>query len=398
VPLSLRGLPGLAVLGLVCFWARSGQDRVLLGLGIFGLGLFALLLLQVVPTALWLRLRRQKALEPCDGEAGVPCCTGYGLGWLSANPLLKFDVTWERPCGVRVGLAAGWRGLQEEVTAQERTLAAEVVRRIVVRDVFGLLRIRFRRRATQEVRFRPAVGGARAVQLPEPFRPGDQLAHPDGRPDGDLVETRPYARGDPLKRVLWKVYARTGRLMVRAPERAVAPCDRILAFLVAGPGDEPAAGIARGVLESGGLGHDFLFAASGQTEPARAVTPAVEQVVRSVNARDVPLRGLDELLSRPGYGALACILFVPGRPGPWLEETAAALARYQGQILVVVGVDGLSPARPQHWLRRLLLATPPHAAVSAGEVARVRACLSGAGARVTVVARPSGQALELPAN
>src|SRR5262249_27748597 len=151
-----------------------------------------------------------------------------------------------------------------------------VVRRFLVSDVFGLGRFTVRRRSAQKIHVRPATGGVNGLELLPQYDRGDLTAHPEGTPEGDLVEMRGYGAGDPLKRVLWKVYARTGRLLVRMPERAVSPCERTLAYLVASLADEPSAGLARAVLESGALGADFLFAADGEENPTSEAREGVE--------------------------------------------------------------------------------------------------------------------------
>ena len=65
--------------------------------------------------------------------------------------------------------------------------------------------------------------------------------------------------GDPLRHILWKTFARTRRLLVRMPERAIAPQPITVAFLVAGEHDEPTASAARLYLERGLVGKFFLL-------------------------------------------------------------------------------------------------------------------------------------------
>ena len=48
---------------------------------------------------------------------------------------------------------------------------------------------------------------------------------------------RAYGHGDPMRHVLWKTFARSRRLLVRMPERAIAPSPTTVAFLIAGPGE-----------------------------------------------------------------------------------------------------------------------------------------------------------------
>src|SRR5207302_1043248 len=102
-----------------------------------------------------------------------------------------------------------------------------------------------------------------------------EMEHPRGKPDGELIEMRSYAPGDPMRMILWKVYARTGQLLVREPERAVARCQKSLVYFVAGSGDSASAGVARTALETGLFGPDFVFGADGRGAPATIPADAI---------------------------------------------------------------------------------------------------------------------------
>src|SRR5205814_5321723 len=92
---------------------------------------------------------------------------------------------------------------------------------------------------------------------------GDDEAHPLGQPVGDRIEMRPYVPGDSPRTIAWKIYGRTGKLVVRAPERARIVSPRGCAYQVAGPHDESTAAVARAVLERGFLGQEWRFGADG---------------------------------------------------------------------------------------------------------------------------------------
>src|SRR5262249_60945828 len=132
-----------------------------------------------------------------------------------------------------------------------------------------------------------------------------------------------------------------GRMLVRQPEKAISPSQRTLAYLVAAEEDEPAAGIARAVLENGALGNEYLFGAEGSDEPTRVVSDAVDQVVRSVNARSAGGMGLDGFLAKgESHGIQACILFVPAQPGDWLDRRLEQMSRRPGAFRAVIGSSG----------------------------------------------------------
>jgi hypothetical protein len=395
-PLTLLGLAVLPLtVWLLLVYGLGRQDKVLLAVSVCGLAVLGLSMLGVLLTALCLWLRKDAGEPaPLEFEADVPMRTGFTLRHLAWLPLVKVEWTWERPQAVRVQALAARGGLVEEVTAGERGVCDEVVRRFTVTDVFGLTRWSLRRRTAQHIKVSPAVGAVKALELLPQYDHGDLTAHPEGTPGGDLIEMRGYTAGDPLKQILWKVYARTGQLLVRTPERAVMPCERTLAYLVASPADEPAAGIARAVLESGALGLDFLFGADGAEAVTSDAHEAQELVIRSAGARGQGGEGLARFLALgEADGIRACVLFLPHRPGEWLERVAEQVARHPGPFRVLIGVDGLQA--PQRWsLRKLLFRQEVPTGGHPAEVGAVRDRLEQAGAEVTVVDRLTGAVLD----
>ena len=223
------------------------------------------------------------------------------------------------------------------------------------------------------------------------FDNGDDMGHPLGSPRGDLLEMRAYAPGDPLKQILWKVYARTGRLLVRVPEKAIKPCERTMAYFVAGKDDEATAGIARKVLETGMLGADFLFGADGEEVATTSVDEAIHQIVRSVNAKSMHAASLDDFLATgETQGIHACTLFIPAQPGPWLSRAARVLAEHAGPFRALVGVDGTKTRIRERWLTHLLFRRRPTTGSDMHAVCKVIETLRNAGADVTVVDRLTG--------
>jgi hypothetical protein len=93
-------------------------------------------------------------------------------------------------------------------------------------------------------------------------------------------------------------------------------------------------------------------------------------------------------------GISACVLFVPHRPGPWLDRVAEDLAAHPGPFRVLVGVDGLQPEQESSTLRKLVFREPPHAGASPEEVAAVCERLRQAGADVSLVDRTTGELIE----
>jgi hypothetical protein len=396
-PFGVVTIPLLAVLLKV--YGVSRNDRIVLTLGCCGLFLTALDVLLVTATSIWFKCRRStKQLDPLVCEASAPFRTGYSLGRVVWIPLVKVDLVWDWPSGVAVELVPSRAGLLEEITAAERAMEGAIIRRFIVSDVFGLARTTFRRRAVQPITIRPDRGRVHRLELARQLEPGDELGHPEGKPEGDLIDMRRYAVGDPLKHVLWKVYARTGRLLVRMPERAVRPLRKTLVYFIAGEGDEPAAGIARALLEAGCFSPQFWFRADGQRTATCDVREAVHQIAASRSARDRGGEGLDSFLSRgEELGIKACILFVPCRTGEWLDRVARQLERRPGPFRVLIGMDGTPPSRSQtSVLRRILLRATSTPVTNPSALRHIFEPLHQAGAEVVAVDRLSGHSYQFP--
>jgi len=393
VPLTLRGVIALSLL-LLAIWAYGGEhpDLIVKTLCLGGIATMALCFLLVLTTMGWLWLSRMPAAEGALVlEAGTPLRTGFRLGRLSRNPLVRIAISWKELTHVRVELRPVPRGTEEQATAAARDYQDSILRRFSVTDVLGLTRLATGRRFRQVVRCLPEISATPEITLPIQYRPGDQLGHPEGQLVGDFVEMRRYVAGDPLKLILWKAYARTGKVLVRAPERAVNPTKRTLAYLVAGPGDEPSAGIARSVLVGDVLGAEVTFSADGADHPAATASEAVDQILFSARQRHDGGAGLDRFLGQgESAGTAACVLFLPCRQGPWVERTVAALYAHQGPFQAFLGLDGPPLAdQRRSWWWRLLLRRPSGELPRAAEIRNIRDALRRAACEVVVVDRHS---------
>lgn len=400
----MRGLFPLRLLGLVLLGvaldvalrvSRAEADYLLYpaGLVVAGLVLVCAVLVALGALSVWRGVRSKPATAPLRLETTHPVATGLLVPRLGRWLLLEVRVDWLEPGDVLVALEPrdGW--LAEVVTPGTRGRHERLVRRFTVEDVFGLAQVRFTLEWAQGLVIVPAVA-ARVSELLPSRAFGDAVAHPAGREEGDLVEMRHYAPGDSLRHILWKTFARTRRLLVRMPERAMAQRPLNVALMVAGPGDEPSAGTARLYVEQGLLGHDFVFAADGATKPTSSVPEAVEQIVDSVRARDAGAAALEALVQQIDPLRLtAFLVFVPPADGPWRERLLALVRRRAAATTVVIGVDRVveQQPRPAGPLRRWLFGRSPEREASSGVVA-LRAGLEAAGLTVRVVHRPSGQA------
>jgi hypothetical protein len=397
LPIRPRGLvvAGLSAASLRV-WGYGALDLVALTLGLAGAGLLVAAGVSVFAVA-W-RVRRGLVRAAPGGpsgrlEAEAPFDTGFEVPLPRFLPLVVVGWRWEEPPGVECRSRAEGRHAAERVTAHARGEIARVVRGFEVADVFGLWRWRWRHLTPVSLRILPAPRSLRRLDLSRSLRAGDSLAHPAGRPEGDRLEIRRYVPGDPARHILWKVWARTGRLNVRLPERSLEEARHTFAYLVAAEGDEPAAAAARVAVETGALGDEWTFAADGTDEAAVARDPALVAIARSGNAPARSRRGgLEAFLARAaGEGARRCIVFAPARPGPWVGEALAA-AGAGLRLCFVLGTEGaaLEGERAPLW-RRALFTEPPRTGQTPGELSELTGRLAADGHDAIVVDRASGR-------
>ena len=344
LPLAGRGLGVAALAGAAYLvYARGHLDLVLLVVSLLGLGLWLLCLLAVLALAGWVRHRWPRDSPPAPRatlEAGSPHVTGFvgpSAGWL---PLLR--VRWEvtAPAGARVVLREqGWRQ-HEELVVPRRGLHEQVTRQVIVEDLLGLARMSWPRTAALPLLVLPGTGRG-PLSISQGPVAGDGVSHPEGRPEGDLVELRRYAPGDPLRHVVWKVFARTRRLIVRAPERSTVPSRRTLAYLVVSPADEAAAGTARNALLSGVLGDRWSFGADGGHAPATSLPAALELLARSATAEPGLAADLPAFLhlASPRTASRLVVFAAPTLPPDWLGRVRAAAEAAQLPLTLVLAAD-----------------------------------------------------------
>lgn len=374
------------------------SDLLLFSLGALGLALAALAALGVVAVAVpvWLAARRPGEEAAVEAECGRPAVTGFSTptGWWV--PWTAVSWRWVEPVA-EVHPSRRRRRWHERVVPERRTEAERIVREFDVSDAFGVARIRFRVAHARRFRAVPHTGALEQVHVVQGLAGGDATTHPEGAAVGDRHDMRHYAPGDPIRFVLWKVFARSRDLVVRTPERAVSPIQQTIAYLVAGPGDEPAAGAARVVVRHGALGGDWTLGVDGVRGEARGVAEAMDAIVKSAaTPPQEGATGLHRFLANAPGGTRRAVVFVPPSPGPWLARAVDAArvdAAGQASLDFVVCVDGIRAPRRGSRVARLLLAEPSAAGPEADRaaLAEVVGALSRTRGRVLVVDRSAGQ-------
>lgn len=383
-----------AAAALVFLWAPKEADFLLYPAGMVALLLVAVCVLLVVLGTLSLRgaVKRLPVSVPERLETTRPTGTGFRIPSLGRWLILDVSVDWVEPKGLALTLEPIDGLLSEVVTAKERGRFTRLVRRFTVEDVFGLAGLSFDVEWPVALAITP-VSARRGAALEAGRSQGETLANPAGRAEGDLVEMRQYAFGDPLRHVLWKVYARSRKLLVRMPERALAPGPVSVAFFVAGQEDEASAGAARLYVESGLLGSDLLFTADGSVKPARSARDALEQLVDSAARKDKGGEALDLAAAQIDPGRLtSCLLFVPPVDGEWRSRVVGFVRKFGLSASVIIGVDEAGEAKAQESRVEKWLFEPQLSLDAARpELKKLRAALEAEGLPVKVLHRTTGQ-------
>jgi uncharacterized protein (DUF58 family) len=358
-----------------------------------------LVVLGAIRIALALRGHRGEGERTIETARSLP--TGFALPGLLIVPLLQVRWQWEAPEAELEVTRKGLR-LHEDATLTRRGVVENVRRRIVIEDALGLSRVALRHVDRARLKVLPHAGMLRDLPLLVSMAGGDEVPHPMGIEDGDRVELRRYAPGDPARFIHWKVFGRTRKLMVRMPERALSRSRRTVSYLVSGGGDEASAAAARVAIESGALGAEWSFGADATAGETSVVAEAIERVIRSAPGSEPgereregedggarALRGFVERAERTGPAAL--VIFAPPRPGPWLDRTIAVLRARGKRARVVIGVDGIDSAPPAPWWSRVALRDRRRSGTPIDELDAVLRALAALRVDVVIVDRASGR-------
>jgi len=352
-PFTLTGVAFLALFA-TAMWVYGvlARDLVLLVAGLGGALVLVALLVCTILMAAILASRTGKAITPgdLDLDTGIPQPTGYRLRRPRWIPFAVVDWQWVNDGGgetaARVELERLGMELVEMASPARRCIVQRVVRRFAVRDLFGLTEISWRRKEQVMLRVLPYRGMLSQMPPPAGMAEGDDLSDPYAEPKGDRVEMRQYAPGDPLRMVLWKVYARSGKMMVRTPERSVAERKRGCGYLVTSPQDDATAAAARVAIERGLLGDDWCFGADGvDREADEDREAAFEIIARSGEAKpeDRGARLAGFLARREAEGYQFCLLFIPPDEPAWVAVAAQAAATLTMRVQVLTAAGEILP-------------------------------------------------------
>jgi uncharacterized protein (DUF58 family) len=398
-PQTARGFGVVACTGAALwFYGFRALDRVWY---VAGLGMILLtgvatcsVVLAAVRMKLWLARQASPVRERVHGETQRALDTGFSLPRLRFWLFIDVRLEWVEPAAADVRPAAEGAQLRERVALSDHAEIGQVLRRVVVRDVFGLASIALRRRAALDVSVLPHAGALRTLPLLRSLAGGDDVPHPLGIAQGDRIELRRYAPGDPARFIHWKVFARTQKLVVRVPERALARAHRVAAYLIAGERDAASAAAARVALEEGAFGAEFQFGADGSPTPVRALDEALLALRRSSAARERSGRELAAFVDAvEREGPASFVLFVPPVAGAAVEAVREMVQRRTHPVRVVIGIDGFLPAKPPSLLARLALLREGTSRIAIEQLREVMASYRRLNCEVVVLDRESGRVL-----
>ncbi|MBX2869094.1 MAG: DUF58 domain-containing protein [Acidiferrobacterales bacterium] len=398
--IELFPLTGLGVLVAgVAYWGLSHFGFAQLDLVWYVAALCALMLIVIsflsVLCGVFI-IRRALSIEveskPRSANTETVVNTGFILPALRWLPLLEIQLAWNEPADVAVELRRNDHLFQEWVTPSTHGDVNHVDRRIRISDVLGLTSITLRDQSPGNLAVLPHPGELNKVPWLTSLNGGEDLPHPLGTPVGDRTELQRYQSGDSTRFIHWKAFARTRKLMQRAPERSLSRTQRTAVYLVAGPDDGASAAAALTALFFANLDLDFVFGADGTPDIMNSRDEIEAAVRHSATMRDCGGRDLAKFADAAiEDGATNFMLFLPSSSGDWETKVNSLLRRTELTFKIVVGVDGLEEAKSKPLWYRLMLDTELAERIKTDELVRLVNRLEITGTEVLIADRHSGR-------
>jgi uncharacterized protein DUF58 len=355
VPLTWSGFVLSLILGLVVYYrGMADLDMVALAAGGALLVVQLLAIVVVVVGTLVLKSKLVNREHPTFLElvSGKETHSGFAVPFWSYVPLIRIDWTVEE-FQAQTSVERHRGQLREVLTCQRRGLTSALTRRFTVTDTLGLASLSWVQVSEGRVRVLPHAGRLEQPDILLSLVSGEDISDPRGDPQGDRVDMRQYQKGDPMKFILWKVYSRSGKVMVRVPERALAARPRACCYLLSGQRDEATAALARVLIELDMLGEQWRFGANGRDRDAVEKDDALNLLAQSGNETSPDCRDLQRFLEqaeKQGYGF--CLVLAPPGSKKLAEDVFDLLARSGMNSEVWIGLDADFQKR-NRWLAAL---------------------------------------------
>jgi hypothetical protein len=408
-PLTAQGsITLLVTASALSVFGYGSLDLVVFALSICALAIVLFCLFCSIITGIIIQRRIQKILTDTSSnlssiniEAGYPNETGFSLPSLGFFPLVKLSWKIETPDEIKTKLRWERDGtIVEEIIPERRFLTDSITRVFSVSDVLGFSHYNWRQTQSITAKALPKVDAANRIPLLRSLTAEDGIPNPSGNPEGDRMEIRPYAPGDSVRNIMWKVYARNRQLNVRLPEKSVFHSKRTVAYLLSSEYDEAAAAAARVAIESHAFGDDWAFAADGTETPCTSIESALNAVAKSRSLGKPYNYGLDNFLRLAvGQSKAHCIVFAATEPAPWNEALKKSIAQFPGQFSLVLATDGFRDEAKSLWWQQLLWreTQPDRLQKSSGSMQELRHRLIDLGQLLesaVIIDRRSGQSFD----
>lgn len=344
IPITGMGLAYIILLALTFYFIALGQDDIVwisasVALMVVGILMVLAVSIGAIYLAIHWKTKCEIGLTDINTSTMYQSKTGLELPFLPL-PFVNVSIKWLYPLEVESECRQSFSSISEYITVNHRCSVEKISRRFEVEDILGLAKVTWV--STQKVKFKayPKPGLVKSSSITLSMAGGEDISDPFGSPQGDLIEMRQYVPGDSSRSILWKVYARNRRLVVRMPERALTAQTRTCAYLVSGPNDEASAAFARSILESRILGESWLFGVDGCVGTTSIMSEALDFLASSGNAESRALCGLKKFLeeaSKLGYHS--CFVFVPAAYGDWVKSVLGAVRDTHLTITWLMGFD-----------------------------------------------------------
>lgn len=344
IPITGMGLAYMILLALTFYFVALGEDDIVwisasVALMIVGILMILAVSIGAIYLAIHWKAKCEVGLSDISTSTMYQSKSGLEIAFLPV-PFVNISIEWLYPAEVEAECKQSLSSVAEYITVNHRCSVEKISRRFRVEDILGLADVTWV--STQNVKFKayPKPGAVKSSSITLSMAGGEDISDPFGSPQGDLIEMRQYVPGDSSRSILWKVYARSRRLVVRMPERALTAQTRTCAYLVSGPNDEASASFARSILESKILGDSWLFGADGCVGTTSIISEALDFLASSGNAESRELCGLKKFLeeaSKLGYHS--CFVFVPAAYGDWVKNVLGAVRDTHLTITWLMGVD-----------------------------------------------------------
>ena len=364
-PLTLQGTITLFIAAIsLSIYGYDSMDLVVFSLTICALAILIFCLFCSVISGIFVQRNVNSRIgdaligtEAICVEAGFPNETGFTLPALNYFPLVKlsWQIAFPDFIETRIRVSSS-NQLIEEIIPKKRCLTEAVVRQFTVTDVLGFCRYSWRQKQTVRCIALPRTNTVKPLPLLRALTAEDGIPNPSGEPEGDRMEIRPYAPGDSVRDIMWKVYARNRQLNVRLAEKSVFHSKRTVAYLLSSRNDEAAAAVARVALQSGAFGEDWAFGADGSEQPCDTVAESLNAIARSRAIASTYSYGLDNFLtSAAGQSGAHCIVFAAAECAPWLPNLKKTIGSSPGRFSLVLATDGFEDPQTTSIWHKLLL-------------------------------------------